>query len=127
MRPIIFTILFGLASFAHASSASERLADGSLVPAGTDFAPPAPVAGRLPSVRPIAGLNGTYEADIVIAENGDILDIKVKHHIHPTIDRQLTKKLRQVQFQPATLNGVPVAAIFRASYEFTSRSLRPGG
>jgi TonB family protein len=102
---------------------ANRLADGTPIAEGADFVAPVPVGGRMPRVRyptqlAAAGIQGHFEADVVVSGNGDVLDVIVKRRFHRQLDKGIVNLLRHVSFQPATLNGVPVAAIYRASYEF---------
>ena len=96
----------------------HRLADGTVVAEDAEYSPPAPVTGHMPMFGRISSIKagGTFEADIVVSSNGEVVDVSVKHHISPALDRNIARALRRMKFYPAKLNGAPVAAIVRTSY-----------
>lgn len=128
MHRIILGLFFILALLlrpAYATSQGpDRFADGTPVPESENFLPPAPKGGNLPLVQypkqlAIASIQGRFEADVVVSASGEVLDVVVKRHLHRQVDRGIVKLLRQVRFDPATLDGKPVSAIYRATYDFS--------
>src|SRR3546814_845108 len=86
IRLLIFALLLvlGLAAQpAIGAPAANRLADGTPIAQGADFVAPVPAGGRLPIVRypkqlAAAGIQGHFEADVVVSSDGDVLDVIVK-------------------------------------------------
>ncbi len=128
MHRIIFSLLLTLALTLQAAYAASqepnRFADETPVPESANFLPPEPAGGILPTVPypkqlAVAGIQGHFEADVVVSATGDVLDVVVKRRIHRQLDQGLVKLLRQVKFYPATLDGKPVPAIYKATYDFS--------
>lgn len=129
MHQITFNLLLVLAVMLQpayaASQGPNRFADGTPVPESANFLPPEPADGSLPMVRhpkqlAVAGIHGQFAADVVVSAAGEVLDVVVKRRIHRQLDQGLVKLLRQVQFDPAMLDGEPVSAIYRATYDFST-------
>ncbi|MFT3763633.1 MAG: energy transducer TonB [Pseudoxanthomonas sp.] len=97
----------------------DRLADGTVVPANTNFVRPVPVDPfALTQTAPFSLMRGKtkahYEADLLISETGEVLDVTVTTSVNAPFDRAVSKHMRQVPFKPATLDGTPTKALFRA-------------
>jgi hypothetical protein len=117
-------IVAALATFGCASSTPQgKLADGSPVPAGQAFTPPTPTTrmpldllGRIGS----SGVRGLFRAEVTVSKAGIVSALKVTHSLGEAVDAEIIPALRQLLFNPATLNGEPVAAIYDARFNFTS-------
>lgn len=122
MRTRLLMVLLCLGSIASAamaaSPAPHRLADGTPVAEGVDYAPPVPEGGRMPLWRAAPGVQGLFAADLIVSPKGVVSEVIPVSRIHPQVDRTLMRRMRQVRFAPARLDGQPVAAIYRASIEF---------
>lgn len=121
MRPLLCALLLCVCANGPASAQfiPDRFADGSLVPENADYTPPKPIGmAFMRTPLPRQALSGTFEADVVVAEDGAVLAIEVKRHLHPRLDRKLAEQFRQLRYRPATLDGKPVAAIYRAEFTY---------
>ncbi len=108
---LVLTIVLQPAS-ATPQQGPDRFADGTLVPEHANFSAPEPVGGSLPLVRypkqlAAAGVQGHFEADVVVSATGDVLDVVVKQRVHRQLDQGLVKLLRQLEFTPARLDDEP--------------------
>jgi hypothetical protein len=121
MRAMLWLFLFciGVTGTVFAASLGpHRLADGTPVPDGADYMPPVPEGGAMPTLRAAPGVQGRFAADLIVSPQGDVTDVVPVSRIHPQVDRTLIRRMRQVRFEPARLDGLPVAAIYRTSIEF---------
>ena len=108
-----------------ASSAAPRghLADGTAVPKGSSFTPPVPTTrmpldllGRIGS----SGVRGVFRAELVVSETGVVTGEHITHSLGEAVDAEILPALRRLTFTPATLDGKSVAAIYDATFNFTS-------
>lgn len=114
-------LLFLLCITGTSSAASlgpHRFADGTAVPEGANYVPPVPEGGHMPVLRAAPGVQGLFVADLIVTPQGEVTDVVPVSRIHPQVDRTLIRRMRQVRFEPARLDGQPVAAIYRTSIEF---------
>ena len=124
LHSLLLVGLFLLSTGCASSSAPRgRLADGSSVPKGASFSPPAPTTkmpldllGRIGS----SGVRGVFRAEVVITEAGVVSDLNVTHSLGDAVDSEILPALRRLTFTPAMLDGKPVAAIYVATFNFTS-------
>jgi hypothetical protein len=116
-------ILLLSAGCASSSVPRGRLADGSSVPEGASFTPPAPTS-KMPQDLPgrigSSGVRGVFRAEVVITEAGAVADVMVTHSLGDAADAGILPALRRLAFTAAMLDGKPVAAIYVATFNFTS-------
>ena len=102
-----------------------RLADGTVVPRGADYQPPLPIGGiphvPYPESLRKARIEGRFAADVMVSSEGEVLEVRVVHAFFEDLDDWIIAKLREQRFEPAVLDGQPVAAMFHAIYEFSLR------
>jgi TonB family protein len=55
------------------------------------------------------GVEGTLKASLILGENGKVRDIKILQTLPFGVEDAVTKGLQNLYFQPAKLNGQPVA------------------
>jgi TonB family protein len=55
------------------------------------------------------GVEGTLKASLILGEDGKVRDIKILQSLPSGVDEAVTKGLQTLFFQPAKLNGQPVA------------------
>jgi len=118
-------VALGLAALGCSSAVPKgHLADGSVVPAGESFTPPTPTTkmpldllGRIGS----SGVRGLFRAEVTVSETGSVTAVHVTHSLGEAVDAEILPALRQLSFNPASLNGKPVAAIYDARFNFTSK------
>lgn len=119
MRAIWMLLLLCIIGASSAASLGpHRLADGTPVPEGADYVPPAPEGGHMPLLRAAPGVQGVFVADLVVSAQGHVTDVVPVSRLHPQVDRTVMRRWRQVRFEPARLDGQPVSAIYRTSIEF---------
>lgn len=121
MRAMLWLLLFCISVTGTVFAASlgpHRLADGTPVPDGADYVPPVPQGGAMPMQRAAPGVQGLFVADLTVSPQGEVIHVVPVNRIHPQVDRTLIRRMRQVRFESARLDGVPVAAIYRTSIEF---------
>jgi TonB family protein len=72
------------------------------------------------SVALRARIDGEVEVEAVIGANGTVNDVRLLHSLDPTfgLDDSALATAGQWTFEPATLYGVPVAAIVHLVFEF---------
>jgi hypothetical protein len=122
-RLLLAGLLLLPVSCASSNVPRVRLADGSSVAKGASFRPPAPttkmpldILGRIGS----SGVRGVFRAEVVVSEDGAVAGLKVTHSLGDAVDSEILPALRSLSFTPATLDGKPVAAIYVATFNFTS-------
>jgi TonB family protein len=77
---------------------------------------PLDLLGRIGS----SGVRGLFRAEVTVSETGSVTAVQVTHSLGEAVDAEILPALRQLLFNPATLNGKPVAAIYDARFNFTS-------
>jgi TonB family protein len=61
---------------------------------------------------------GTVKLNILVSENGKVLDVKVLESPHPVLEQAAIKLVKEWTYNPATKNGVPVRVWFPAAINF---------
>ena len=79
------------------------------------FPDPAVVRSELP-----AGLQGDVVVEVTIDAQGNVVETHVVQAIGHGIDEKIVSALRQWHFQPATLDGTPVASKHDVHFHFPS-------
>ena len=79
------------------------------------FPDPAVVRSQLPS-----GLQGDVIVEVTIDAQGNVVETHVVQAIGHGIDEKIVSALRQWHFQPATLDGAPVASKHDVHFHFPS-------
>jgi TonB family protein len=90
-----------------------RLAAGQQPPVKIKDAKP-----EYPQEAKDAGVQGIVILDATIDEQGDVANVRVVRSV-PMLDQAATDAVRQWKFQPALLNGKPVAVIVTMTVNFT--------
>jgi TonB family protein len=90
-----------------------RLAAGQQPPVKIKDAKP-----EYPQDAKDAGVQGIVILDATIDEQGDVANVRVVRSV-PMLDQAATDAVRQWKFQPALLNGKPVAVIVTMTVNFT--------
>jgi hypothetical protein len=78
---------------------------------------PLDVLGQIGS----SGVRGVFRAELVVSESGTVSEVRVTNSLGDAVSGVLLPLLRQLTFSPALLDGKPVAAIYAATYNFTSK------
>ncbi|HUM06048.1 MAG TPA: TonB family protein [Terriglobales bacterium] len=68
----------------------------------------------------VSGLQGDVVVEITIDAQGNVVETKVVQAIGHGIDEKIAAALRQWHYQPATLDGVPVASKHDVHFHFPS-------
>src|SRR6185369_9745657 len=71
-----------------------------------------------PPMAVAARVSGTVVLDAIIGEDGLVRDVTVRTSL-PLLNRAAIDAVRQWQFTPTTLNGVPVPVILTVRVTFT--------
>ena len=79
------------------------------------FPDPPVVRSELP-----AGLQGDVVVEVTIDASGNVVETRVVQAIGHGIDEKIVSALRQWRFQPATLDGTPVASKHDVHFHFPS-------
>jgi TonB family protein len=79
------------------------------------FPDPAVVRTELP-----AGLQGDVVVEVTIDSRGEVVETRILQAIGHGIDEKIVSALRQWRFQPATLDGTPVASKHDVHFHFPS-------
>ena len=115
-------LLVALAGCASAPAPKLRLADGTQVPASAHVVHPKPL-DELPlcflSSIGSAGHRGQFRADLVVDATGRVSDVRVFRSVDPSIDAEIEKRLRQLTYMPASVDGKAVAALVKIHFKFT--------
>ncbi|MCI0444352.1 energy transducer TonB, partial [bacterium] len=61
---------------------------------------------------------GTVKLNILVSENGKVLDVKVLESPHPVLEQAAIRLVKEWTYSPATKNGVPVRVWFPAAINF---------
>ena len=67
-----------------------------------------------------AGIHGVVILDIVIGEDGSVIEARVIRSI-PELDQAAIDAVRQWRFEPTLLNGEPVEVEMNVTVNFTPR------
>ena len=79
----------------------------------SDVIPPVVVDQRMPPMVPelrviARSMNRSAVLDIVIGENGEVLEATVRQSMNPIFDSLLVEAARRWKYRPAIKDGVPV-------------------
>lgn len=61
-----------------------------------------------PGILRRSGNNGLVLADVLVAADGTVADIKIEESSHPAFEREAVRALLQFRFKPAELSGRPI-------------------
>ena len=92
---------------------APRLADGMEVPAEAEFLPPKPLESFQPELGSTAGYRGLVEVDALIDEKGFVRDVRPVSSTNDRLLERVVSRVNQTPFRPATLDGEPVAVLYR--------------
>ena len=79
---------------------------------------PAPLYTK---VAILAGIEGVVIVEAVIDKVGEVKEVKVLKALRMGLDKSAVEAVRRWRFEPATLNGKPVAVIFNLTVNFRLR------
>jgi protein TonB len=54
------------------------------------------------------GIRGSVTLEAVVKKDGTVGDVKVKKPLHPELDEEAVKAMKQWEFKPGTKDGKPV-------------------
>lgn len=86
-----------------------------------DIKPPRRLAGAAPDYPEDARkekVEGVVIIQAVVEEDGTVSQARVLKGIHPSLDRESMETVRGWTFEPATLNGKPVAVFYNLTIRF---------
>lgn len=63
-------------------------------------------------------IQGVVIVQVVVEKDGSVSRIRVLKHLHPTMDEAAVEAIRQWRFEPATLEGEPVAVHYNLVIKF---------
>ena len=66
-------------------------------------------------------IQGTVLAQITVSAEGVVSDARISRSLEPSLDKQTLETVRKWRFQPATLDGKPVAATISVETTFRLR------
>lgn len=115
--------LFGLFLFFGGRAFAQEAPDGGS-PQGVLTKAPAllkQVEAVFPPEAADAGVGGKVEMEIDIGADGKVLDARVTASAGEAFDRAALEAVRQFEFSPAEVDGVPAAVRVSYSYEFLYR------
>lgn len=64
------------------------------------------------------GMEGIVIAEAVIDEQGSVADVRVIRSVDDQLDAAVVEAVRQWQFVPTTLNGLPTPSLLTVTVEF---------
>jgi TonB family protein len=99
----------------------EALEKGRLVPFGPEVFPPRKVVGGLPVYPEAArerGIGGAPVVDLLVGEEGQILDAQVIESAGALLDGALLEAVAGWRFSPALWRGLPVSVRLRVQHVF---------
>jgi TonB family protein len=99
----------------------KPIAPGTLVELGPGVVAPKVVkrnVAEFSSLMKQLKKEGTVKLNILISENGKVLDVKVLESPHPILEQAAVRLVKEWTYSPATKNGVPVRVWFPASIRF---------
>ena len=119
---LVLALLFGLIACSAGPPPARRLADGRVVPEAADYEAPIPLepipAPPYPEWMREARMQGVFVADVVVDETGDVVRVEVVNRFDRGIAAEAVRTLEGTRFEPASLDGRPVAAIYRYRAEY---------
>lgn len=89
---------------------------GDMVEVGPGVTPPQRLSGDAPANPPHLG--GTVVADIIVTEDGGVIEPAIVESAGDVLDRAFLEAVRHWRYQPAETNGVQVRVRFRERYTF---------
>jgi protein TonB len=93
------------------------------VPVGGDIRPPAKtrdVSPVYPSIAQTARVQGMVIIEAIISPSGKVVDARVLRSI-PTLDAAALDAVRQWEYTPTLLNGVPISVVMTVTINFQLR------
>jgi len=104
-----------------AAARRERLAKAVPIRVGGQIRPPIrvkDVAPVYPAIAQSARVQGDVVIEATIDEDGKVADTRVVKSV-PLLDQAALDAVRQWQYQPSLLNGVPTAVVTTVTVKFT--------
>jgi protein TonB len=132
MRPVSLAVAtLALLLVSNASWPASRLAPQSSSSPSSSQAKPAPkfqppvILQTADAAYPIKSVAfGTVVLEVHLDAAGEIEDVRVARDI-PTLTEQALQAIKRWRFQPATLDGKPVASIVPVAFTFVRPDLLP--
>lgn len=109
--------------FLQADAAGTPIA-GKVYELGSGVTAPKPIRNPNPEYTDAARrerITGTVVLGLVVGADGHIRQAWVEHSLRPDLDQQSLRTVRQWLFEPATLNGEPVAVSMHVETTFRLR------
>ena len=69
-------------------------------------------------------VEGVVEMDVIVDSGGSVSDVRVKRSLHAELDEQAVRALREWQFAPGTVNGIPTPVVVSVEMSFRMKSRR---
>lgn len=92
------------------------------LPVGGDVSAPVKIYHPLPSYTEVArraGVEGVVVLRAVVDKNGDVVDAKILRGLSFGLDQEALRTVRTWKYEPATLNGKPVAVFISVTARFS--------
>ncbi len=120
---ILFLPLLALGCASGGSSPGPfRLADGSPIPSGADFERAKVIDKVFPNYRSELRekhITGEVALQVTIDEQGKVTDMRVLKGDHQALVEITQEAVRQWTFEPARLDGRPVAVLYNVMQRFS--------
>ncbi len=65
------------------------------------------------------GIQGGVMLQVIIDEKGRVTSVQILKSLHPELDRATIEAMCRWRFEPATINGVPVAVYYNLTMSFS--------
>lgn len=69
-------------------------------------------------------VEGVVEMDAIVDSGGSVSDVRVRRSLHPELDEQAVRALREWRFAPGTVEGMPAPVVVSVEMAFTLKSRR---
>jgi TonB family protein len=69
-------------------------------------------------------VEGIVEMDAIVDSGGRVSDVRVMRPLHEELDEQAVRALREWQFAPGTVNGIPAPVVVSVEMSFRLKSRR---
>jgi TonB family protein len=99
----------------------KPIAPGTLVELGPGVEPPKVVKRNIAEFSAVMKQlkrEGIVKLNVLISENGKVLDVKVLESPHPVLEQAAVRIVKEWTYSPATKNGVPVRVWFPTAINF---------
>ena len=77
------------------------------------------VEPEYPPLAVAAKVHGVVILETTVNEDGAVTDVRLLRSVHPLLDREAERVLRQWRYSPVVLNGIPVPFILTVTLSFS--------